>query len=168
MIPFLKTKNEVELDDISSSCIPESSKVLDKPGGILFLEVLELKEELAMEKEELDYLHKQMRKIIETRNELRSKKREMKGDVILQFAVHQLQQLCQELDEEIDMHICETEMVQALSHELQQELLDKERQSTHCVTPSPTNLRCLRRMKRTNSAHFWNKDEWTFYTTAET
>lgn len=155
MAPLAELNDECM--NLSSASISPSKALDTNKGGILYLEVLELKEEIALEKEDLDYLHQQSNETLKNRNALHKENRKIKSISELELEIEELQQLCEDLDEEIEMHVFETKMIEAHNDELKRQIEAKLRQPSE---PRPSRRssmirrtsRYLRHQKRRQSA----------------
>lgn len=149
-----------EMNDCMSlpaTAIP-AEKVLNYTGGILYLEVLELKEEIATEKEELDYLHNQTNETLKTRNSLREQNKRNKSINDLYSELEELRQLLEDLDEDIEMKAFETKTVKAYSDDLRLEIENTIRKTSEEKRPNRRgsmtrrSSRYFRHQKRRQSA----------------
>lgn len=91
-------------------------------GGILFLELVELKEELCIEKQELDYLEQQRTQLEASIKSLSHQVE--KADTILnmQIAFKELQQVLDEIEEETDMLTLEISVIESNNLELKDQI----------------------------------------------
>eukprot|EP00546_Thalassionema_frauenfeldii_P010248 CAMPEP_0178925516 /NCGR_PEP_ID=MMETSP0786-20121207/17957_1 /TAXON_ID=186022 /ORGANISM="Thalassionema frauenfeldii, Strain CCMP 1798" /LENGTH=162 /DNA_ID=CAMNT_0020600409 /DNA_START=533 /DNA_END=1021 /DNA_ORIENTATION=- len=143
--------------NLPATALPAEKELMCK-GGILYLEVLELKEEIAVEKEELDYLHNQMNEALKTRNGLREQNKAKKSINDLYSELEELRQLLEDLDEDIEMKIFETKTVKVYSEDLRREIKNTLRKASEEKRPSRRasmtrrSSRYFRHQKRRQSA----------------
>lgn len=129
-----------------------------KEGGILLLEVVELKEELATEKQELDHLHQLCNKSKKTTSHLRKNIRQnslesLSERVLKVQNVHldleELQSFYDDLQESIEIFSLETQMMEEQNSNLRNQIkkleeekiesTDNDFYSTHSLPPKSQN-----------------------------
>mmetsp|Transcript_13757 Transcript_13757/g.20968 ORF Transcript_13757/g.20968 Transcript_13757/m.20968 type:complete len:201 (+) Transcript_13757:90-692(+) len=150
---------------LSQRCLSDRETELNHLGGILYLELIELKEELCFEKQELDHLKKQRSEVQQARNDISEQinlyQQVKEADV--RTTLHEIKGMRQrrdDLDEETEMLSSETEFIGTQNDELIQKIekllesekvqdifttraKDQKRQAT-----SQKSSRYLRRQKR--------------------
>eukprot|EP00547_Thalassionema_nitzschioides_P003934 CAMPEP_0194201194 /NCGR_PEP_ID=MMETSP0156-20130528/1531_1 /TAXON_ID=33649 /ORGANISM="Thalassionema nitzschioides, Strain L26-B" /LENGTH=161 /DNA_ID=CAMNT_0038926325 /DNA_START=66 /DNA_END=551 /DNA_ORIENTATION=+ len=153
MSPLHDMKN---CTDLPNTTVPPTKTICNR-GGILFLEVLELKEELCVEREELDYLEQQSAGVLKVRNALHQQNKEKKSITELYSEIEELEQLIEDLDEDLEIRSFETKMVNSHNDEMKRRIQNLLRKPTE---PKPERRgsmvrrtsRYLRHQKRRNTA----------------
>lgn len=153
-----------------SSVYPADSE--SSAGGIIFLEVVEMKEEICFEKQELDYLYQEQRQEQRSRDMLHHALQE--ADELL-VSLKEMQDMYNDLEEEIEMLASETAFIDAKNSELKEEiqrlLVEKgesqpQRRSSVATPPSQSEhrktCRYLRHQKRR-----WNCSQRALNTSEE-
>lgn len=149
----------------SQRCLSDQETQLNHLGGILFLELIELKEELCFEKQELDHLKKQRSEVQQAKNDISGQVNlyQQVKEANLGATLHEIKGMRQQrddLDEEIEMLSSETEFIETQNSELIEKiekLLESERVQDIFTTreknqqrkaDSQKSSRYLRRQKR--------------------
>lgn len=150
----MNNKNNNMTQSFDSQSATTSNPSAEEVHDSILKKVLQLKLELATELGELDYLRNQTNTNVKTLNKLRTEKFEIERGIQLKSAIQRLHQRCKELDDEIDMHFQETQLVRSLiSNELKMKqslvVQEKKKKKSHPNSHAEVrSSRYLRHQKR--------------------